>query len=84
MLRQARHHTVVEDDAVVAEHQAVAHMTGLQAGHVRNVEAVDEACGVGPRNFDLAERRAVEKPDRVADRRHLDRHRLLPIGRIER
>ena len=59
--------SVVEDHAVLAEHEAVAAAAGTEALPGVGVDAVEELAGVGAGDFDLAEGGVVEDADAVAD-----------------
>ena len=73
---EARDGAVVDDDAVLVEHQAVADPAVLELRHVVDVEAVEELRGVRAGDLDLAERGGVEDADARAHGRGLALHGL--------
>ena len=72
--RRGRHHVttgrkprggaVVHDEAVLAQHHAVAHLADREGREGVDVDAVEEGAGVAALHVDLAERRDVADPDR--------------------
>ena len=54
---------VVDDHAVLVQHQAVSDAALVELCDAVDVEAVEELRGVGARDLDLAERRGVEQAD---------------------
>ena len=85
VLGQAQDGAVVEDHAVVAAHDAVAHAPDLQARHHVRVEPVEQDRRVGAPHVDLAERRGVHDADRGPHRGALAQHRVghvLPGVRV--
>ena len=68
---------IVDDDAILVQHEAVADAAFLERRHVVRVEAVDEARGVRARHLDLSERRGIEYPDARSHGRRFALHGLL-------
>ncbi len=60
IVRDARDHAVVVNEAVVAQQDAVAAATHREAREVVHVHARQERRGIGPHDLDLAERRGIE------------------------
>ena len=71
---------VVHDEAVLAQHHAVAGAADGEGGEGVDVEAVEEGAGVGALHVDLAERGDVAEADRGAHRRHLAADGGEPVG----
>ena len=76
VLRHARGHAVVEDVAVLVQHEAVSAPADTESPEPRRVDAVEEYRGVGALDVDLAEGRRVEDRDAVAHREALAIDRL--------
>ena len=77
---EAGDRAVVDDHAVLVEHQAVADAALFQLRDAVDVEAVEELRGVASRDLDLAERRGVEHADAGAHGGGLALRRLrLPL-----
>ncbi|MCY1241279.1 hypothetical protein D9M72_541710 [compost metagenome] len=62
-LVEPAHRAVVEDEPVLAQHQAIARLADRQLQDRVAVEPVEELRGVGAENLDLAERRDVAEAD---------------------
>ena len=73
VVRDARDHAVVVDEAVVAQQDAVAAPADGEARKVVDIHARQERRGVRPDDLDLAERRGVEDAARRAHRATLAR-----------
>ncbi len=85
-LAEARRRTVVEDDAVVPQHDAVARAPDWQAGEPVGIDPVEEGDRVRTLDIDLAQRRDVHQACRVARIAHLGDIGLVhvrPGGTIE-
>ena len=76
---QARGRAVIHDEAVLAQHDAIARLADRQGGERVDVEAVEQLADVGALQFDLAEGRNVDEPDRRAHGFHFTVDRLLPV-----
>ena len=74
---EPRDRAVVDDRAVLVEHEPVAHAPDVELGNVVDVEALEELRRIGAGDLDLAERRGVEDPDAGAHGRGLALHRLM-------
>ncbi len=72
----ARGRAVVEDDAVLAQHQTVARAADRQRLKAVDVDAVEKLAGIGSLDVDLAERGDVDHSDLVARRQRLADDRL--------
>ncbi len=68
---EARRRAVVHDEAVLAQHDAVARLADRQRRERVDVHPVEQGADVGPLKLDLAEGRDVDQPDRAAHRPHL-------------
>ena len=75
-LPQPRHRAVVHDEAVLAQHQPVAHPPHRQRRDGVGIDPVEEGRRVRPLHVDLAERRHVADADRAAHHRDLARAAL--------
>ncbi len=58
---------VVEQEAVLAQHQAVARLAGLQGREAVAIEAVEQRGGIRPLEIDLAQSRDIADADRLAN-----------------
>ncbi len=71
--RNARAHAVVNDDALLVEHEAIANAAGLQRVHAVGVHAIEELGGIGAAHREFAERRGVVEVQRQYARLALSR-----------
>ena len=71
---------VVHDEAVLAQHHAVAGAADAEGGEGVDVEAVEEGAGVRALHVDLAERGDVAEADRGAHGCHLAADGGEPVG----
>ena len=79
VVAEARCRAVVEDEPVLAQHQAVACPADGQRRERVGVEPVEQPCGVRALDVDLAQRRDVADADRAAHRLHLAGAALQPV-----
>ena len=77
VLAQPGHRAVVEDHAVVPQHQAVARAPDRQLGEAVRVDPVDQLDRVRALDLDLAERRDIAEARPVAHAVDLARDRFL-------
>ena len=75
--RETRHRAVVEHDAVVAQHHAIAAAADGERVPAVDVDAIQEFRDVLPLQFDLAQRRYVDDPDVGADIPGLAKRRIV-------
>ena len=75
VLGEARGGAVVEHDAVLAQHQAVARSSDREGREAIRVEAIEEGGRIGPLDVDLPERRDVAQAHRSPDGERLARGR---------
>lgn len=68
---------VVENNASLAQHDAVARTSRFELCQIIDVEAVSEIEGVGTDQLDLSQWRGVVDPYPIANELYLTRHRLL-------
>ena len=80
MLGQPRGGAVVEHEAVLAQHQAVARPADGEVGPGVGVDAVEELGGVRSLHVDLAERGDIAHADARAHGPHLAAHALQPVA----
>ena len=74
-LGEARGRAVVEHEAVVVQHHAIARLAHGELGETVDIDAVEEFRGVRPLDVDLAEGRDIGDADALAHQPH-----LLDIG----
>ena len=74
---ETRRHAVVEDGAVLAEHQAVAAAGQAKVGELAGVDAVEERGGVRAFDGNLAEGGSVQQRDAGARAQTLAAHRVM-------
>ncbi len=79
LVGEAHGHAVVEDHAVLVEHQAIAALADFQLAPRIRVDPVQQLRRIGALNVDLAERRRVENADARAHRQRLARHRGMHV-----
>src|SRR4029453_12374581 len=77
VLLEARGGAVVEHEAVLAQHHAVARLTDGERREGVAIDAVEEDSGVAALHVDLAERRDIAHADVATDIRHLAVDRVL-------
>src|SRR6187402_2560036 len=70
---------VVVNNAILAQHQAIAGLAYYEIGEGVDVDAVEEGPGVRAMYIDLAERRDVAETDTVPHRPHFACHRFQPV-----
>src|SRR5262245_65164122 len=76
---KARGGTVVEHEAVLAQHHAVARLADGERRESVGIDAVEEDSGVASLHVDLAEGRDIARADLVADVRHLAVYHILRL-----
>src|SRR5690606_27408349 len=79
ILRQATDDTVIADEAVFAEQQAIAAAPDTKLRPWIGVHAVHEFRRIRADNFDLAERGGIEHAERLAGRLAFTRHGLMHV-----
>ena len=77
--RQPGDDAVVEDVAILLQHQPVAAAAGFELQPTIDVDAVHELGRIGADDLDLAQRAGVEDADMLAHRRAFARHRLAHV-----
>ena len=76
-------HAVVDDHALLVQHQAITAVARLQRGHGVGVDEVQEAGGIGAYDFDLAEWRVVKHAEGVSHCQSLALQGGLAVGSVE-
>src|SRR6185369_7397620 len=79
VLLEARGGAVVDHEAVLAQHHAVAGLTDGERRESVAIDAVEEGVGVAALHVDLAKRRDIAHADMIADIRYLPVHRVLRL-----
>ena len=72
-----RRHAIVEDGAVLAQHQPVAAAANGEAAERAGVHAMQKLPRIPPLDVDLAKRGGIEHPHALAHRKALAVHRVL-------
>src|SRR5262245_19090404 len=60
---QARDHSVIQDEAILAEQDTVTQSFHRECGERVDVDAVEKFGGIGTHHLDLAEGRSIENTD---------------------
>src|SRR4029079_7862455 len=76
---EARGGAVVEHEAILAQHHAVAGLTDGERRESVGIDAVEEGAGVAALHVDLTERRDIAHADMIADIRNFAVDRILWI-----
>ena len=74
-----RSRAVVHDEAVFAQHQAIAHFPDRQRREHVDVDAIEECARIRALDVDLAERRDITNADARAHRRDFACHGFEPV-----
>jgi len=61
VLGESADNAVINNDAGIVDHKGVARGTGLGIGHACGISPFQQPAGIGPHDFDLAQRRYVDK-----------------------
>ncbi len=80
MVTKPRRGAVVKNDAILAQHQAIAALADRQGAEGIGVDAVEEGPGIGALDVDLAQGGYVADAHRPARRQNLPVDRLAPFG----